>query len=153
MCFPQNEQAEKDRQKNCKSEKKSALKAERTPFYKLILNVTTQRYEYQVQGAHWEPSSKRWLSPYVKKKNIKGTSLVVWWLRLPLPSNSGSAVSVLGQGAKIPHAPWPKKKKSINRKNIVRNLIKTIKTLKGKKRKRRWESGLGAGTKDLQIQI
>ena len=45
-------QMEKDRQKNCKSEKKSALKAESTPFYKLILNVTTQRYEYQVQGAH-----------------------------------------------------------------------------------------------------
>ena len=63
----------------------------------------------------------------MKKKDIKGTSLVVRWLRVSLPSNSGGAGSVLGQGAKVPHASWPKKK-SINRKNIVRNSIKTIKT-------------------------
>ena len=71
----------------------------------------------------------------MKKKDIKGTSLVVQWLRFSLLSNSGDAGSGLGRGAKIPHASWPKKKKkSINISNIV---INSIKTLKGKKRQRR----------------
>ena len=38
-----------------------------------------------------------------------GTSLVVWWLRLPLPSNAGDEVSIPGQGAKITCCVmWPK---------------------------------------------
>ena len=39
---------------------------------------------------------------------LRGTSLAVQWLRL---YNAGSWGSIPGQGAKIPHALWPKKPK------------------------------------------
>ena len=44
-----------------------------------------------------------------------------------LPSNANGAGSIPGQGAKIPHAPWPE---SQNRSRIVTDSIKTIKFLK-----------------------
>ena len=40
-------------------------------------------------------------------KAYTGISLVVQWLRLCLP-NAGGVGSIPGQGAKIPHASWPK---------------------------------------------
>ena len=45
-----------------------------------------------------------------------------------LPSDAGVASSILGQGAKIPHALWPKK----NRSNIVTSSIKTFKMVHSK---------------------
>jgi len=44
-----------------------------------------------------------------------------------LPSNIGDIGSVPTQGAKIPHALWPKNKNINNRRNTVTNLTKTIK--------------------------
>ena len=44
-----------------------------------------------------------------EKKGIRGTSLVVQWLRL-YTSTVRSAGSILGQGTKILHAAWPGKK-------------------------------------------
>ena len=42
------------------------------------------------------------------------------------PSNAGGAGSIPGQGAKVPHAVWPKKLKHKTRSIIVTNLIKTL---------------------------
>ena len=39
---------------------------------------------------------------------MNGMSLTVQWLRLPY--NAGDVGSILGWGAEIPHASWPKKK-------------------------------------------
>ena len=51
-----------------------------------------------------------------------------------LPSNAGGAGSILGWGAKIPHALRPKKPKhKKNRSNIVTNSIKTLKMVHIKK--------------------
>ena len=48
-----------------------------------------------------------------------------------LPSNAGGVGLMPGQGAKIPHALWPKKKKrNMNEKtrsNVVTNSVKTLK--------------------------
>ena len=45
------------------------------------------------------------------------------------PSNAAGVDAIPGQGAKIPHPSWPKKKKRNinNRSNIVTNSIKTLK--------------------------
>ena len=53
-----------------------------------------------------------------------GTSLVVQWLRLHVPTAGGMG-SILGQGTKIPHASWfgP-----INKLAIMSKEIKLIKT-------------------------
>ena len=41
-----------------------------------------------------------------------GASPVVWWLRLPLPSNAGNEVLIPGQGTKITCCVvWPKQNK------------------------------------------
>ena len=42
------------------------------------------------------------------------------------PSNSEGVGSIPGQGAKIPHSSWPRKKKTYNRSNTVTNSIKTF---------------------------
>ena len=47
------------------------------------------------------------------------------------PSNTGGVGSIPGQGAKIPHASWPKNQ---NRSNIVTNSIKTLKMVHIKKK-------------------
>ena len=65
----------------------------------------------------------------VLKRNFQGFpgGLVV----KTLPSSVGGAGLIPGQGAKTPHASWPKKKKKPNkpqnRINIVTNSIKTKK--------------------------
>ena len=60
-------------------------------------------------------------------RNECRTSLAVQWLRLRLPMQGGAG-SIPGQGAKIPHASWPKNQKNIkNRSSIVKNSIKTLK--------------------------
>ena len=46
-----------------------------------------------------------------------------------LPSNAGDVGLIPGQGAKIPHASWPKKAKHKNRSNTVTNSIKTLKVV------------------------
>ena len=59
-----------------------------------------------------------WISLFrrIQSKNLSntlstwGTSLVVQWLKTS-PSNTGGAGLIPGQGAKIPHASWPKKPK------------------------------------------
>ena len=51
-----------------------------------------------------------------------------------LPSNAGGAGLIPGQGAKIPHALWPKNQNIKNRSNIVRNSIKTLKMVHIKKK-------------------
>ena len=43
------------------------------------------------------------------------------------PSNAGGEGSIPGQGAKIPHASWPKNQNIKNRSNIVTNSVKTFK--------------------------
>ena len=43
-----------------------------------------------------------------KKHITSGTSLAVQWLRLTAPSNVEGTSSIPGQGARIPHARWPK---------------------------------------------
>ena len=73
----------------------------------------------------------------------------MWLLGLPggpvvktLPSNTGDTGLIPTQGAKIPHALWPKNKNINNGRNTVTNLTKTIKNgplqknLKGKKKKK-----------------
>ena len=47
-----------------------------------------------------------------------------------LPNNAGNEGSIPGQGAKIPHASWPKNQ---NRNSIATNSIKTFKMVKKKK--------------------
>ena len=49
------------------------------------------------------------------------------------PSNAGSAGSIPGWGAKIPHALQPKNQKTENRSSIVTNSIKTLKMVHIKK--------------------
>ena len=44
-------------------------------------------------------------------------------------SNAGCVGRIPVWGTKIPHASWPKKNKTENRKNIVTNSIKTFKTV------------------------
>ena len=46
------------------------------------------------------------------------------------PSRAGGVGSIPGQGAEIPHALRPKKKKKNQQKHIVMNLIKTLKKIK-----------------------
>ena len=53
-----------------------------------------------------------------------GTSLVVQWLRLHVPTAGGMG-SILGQGTKIPHASWFGQ---INKLAIMSKEIKLIKT-------------------------
>ena len=48
-----------------------------------------------------------------------------------LPNNAGNEGSIPGQGAKIPHASWPKNQ---NRNSIATNSIKTFKMVKKKKK-------------------
>ena len=48
-----------------------------------------------------------------------GTSLIVHW--------EGSAGSIPGHAAKIPHASWPKNQNINNRSNTVTNSIKALK--------------------------
>ena len=61
-----------------------------------------------------------------------GTFLMVQWLR-PHPSNAGGTGSILGQGAKIPHAAQQGQKKYIiiSRKRSYQRRRKT--TVKGEK--------------------
>ena len=59
----------------------------------------------------------------------------VQWLRLHLPMQGGSS-SITGWGAKIPHASWPKKQNRKQKKNIVTNLIMTLKMVHIKKKKK-----------------
>ena len=63
-----------------------------------------------------------------KKKNKEilslGTSLVVQWLGLSFLMQGGVGL-IPGQGAKTPHASWPKSKE--HKKNIVTNSIRTLK--------------------------
>ena len=47
------------------------------------------------------------------------------------PNNAGDEGSIPGQGAKIPHASWPKNQ---NRNSIATNSIKTLKMVKKKKK-------------------
>ena len=49
------------------------------------------------------------------------------------PSNAGSAGSIPGWGAKIPHASRPKNQETKNRSNIVTNSVKTLKRVHIKK--------------------
>ena len=58
-------------------------------------------------GSHWH------------QRITFGTSLIVHW--------EGSAGSIPGHAAKIPHASWPKNKNINNRSNTVTNSIKALK--------------------------
>lgn len=49
------------------------------------------------------------------------------------PSNVGDAGLIPGQGAKTPHASWPKKQNTNNRSNIVTNAVKTLQMVHIKK--------------------
>ena len=46
------------------------------------------------------------------------------------PSNAGGVGSILGLGAKIPHASWTKKTKTLKKKKRWDNVTNSIKTLK-----------------------
>ena len=48
----------------------------------------------------------------------EGTPLVVQWLSLCAPSAGGMGL-IPGQGTKIPHVAWPKKKKNCLRKQMI----------------------------------
>jgi len=58
-------------------------------------------------GSHWH------------QRITFGTSLTVHW--------EGSAGSIPGHAAKIPHASWPKNQNINNRSNTVTNSIKALK--------------------------
>ena len=51
------------------------------------------------------------------------------------PSNTGGEGLIPGQGAKIPHASWPKNQNIKNRSNVVTNSISTLKMVHIKKKK------------------
>ena len=52
------------------------------------------------------------------------------------PSNTGGEGLIPGQGAKIPHASWPKNQNIKNRSNVVTNSISTLKMVHVKKKKK-----------------
>ena len=73
------------------------------------------------------------------------------------PSNAEGAGLIPGQGAKIPHVLWSKKKTHKNRSNIVTNSIKTLKmvynnnqkSLQKKNKMWPWKAGLPGGILEL----
>ena len=52
------------------------------------------------------------------------------------PSNAGGTGLIPGWGARIPHASWQKKNKTMDRNNVVADLIKTLKMAHLKKKKK-----------------
>ena len=61
-----------------------------------------------------------------KSELLLGTALADQWLRLRL-LRQGMEVHISGQGARIPHALWPKKQNIKKRNGTVTNSIKTLK--------------------------
>ena len=102
----------------------------------------------------WSPCTLKTLTSKVnllkkKKEGMRGTSLVVQWLRLCLPVK-GVQVLIPGQGAKIPHASRPKNQ-NIKQKQYCNKFNKDFKNgpqpkkKKTNKKKRVWETSGGDG--------
>ena len=55
------------------------------------------------------------------KRNLKGTSLAVQWLRLRTSTTGGTGL-IPGQGTKIPHAAWCSQKKRKLKERVMSKL-------------------------------
>ena len=67
------------------------------------------------------------------------------------PSNAGGAGSIPGQGARIPHALWPKNQ-NIKQSSIVTNSVKTLKMVHIKKKKNQKKKS-NLPNKDFEVMI
>ena len=74
-------------------------------------SVRTSQISHRGPVTNTDSHEERFLSHSFSRVSLR-TSLVVQWLRL-CASNAGYAGLIPGQGTKIPHAVWQKKKKKL----------------------------------------